>query len=141
MSDSSAREADFEELVEGEQVSLVQVVTPDVLDRFGALTGDLSPIHMSADEARQAGFRDRVAHGALLASWAGAIVGMRLPGRRALILDMAMTFHKSVCVGDEVTITARIERASAAMRHLTISLSAAVSGTVHAQGRVGVLVR
>jgi 3-hydroxybutyryl-CoA dehydratase len=136
-----ARDADFDDLKEGESVSLTQVVTPDVLDRFGAVSGDLSPIHMSKKEAESMGLRDRVAHGALLLAWSSAIIGMRLPGKRAFIADIAMTFHKPVFAGDEVAIQARIERMSRAVRHLTISLSASVAGVVHAQGRVGVVVR
>jgi len=75
-----------------------------MVDRFVALSGDSSPIHVSDDAARQQGFERRVVHGMLLGSLVSALVGVELPGERGVIQEVQMSFRQPCYVGDEVGI-------------------------------------
>src|SRR5262249_3023665 len=104
---NEARALGTRDLTEGDWISFDAQLTAEDVDAFAALTGDHSPIHVSADHARRAGFRDRVVHGMLMASLLSTVVGMYLPGRRALLMAQKTDFLEPVTVGARVTVTAR----------------------------------
>ena len=59
-------------------------VTPEMMDAFRAITGDVSPIHIDADYARGRGFPGRVVYGMLGASFFSTLAGVYLPGEHCL---------------------------------------------------------
>lgn len=70
------------EMTPGLSEEFTVTVTPEMMDAFCTITGDVSPIHMDADYARAAAFpagRLRHAGRQLLFD-----TGRRLPARRAL---------------------------------------------------------
>ncbi len=71
------------EMTPGLTEEFTVTVTPEMMDAFRAITGDVSPIHMDADYAKGRGFPGRVVYGML----GGQLLfdtGRRLPARRAL---------------------------------------------------------
>jgi 3-hydroxybutyryl-CoA dehydratase len=131
----------FSDLSLDESVTVEHEVTPAIVDAFAGLSGDRSPIHVDEDFARGADFGGRVAHGALLIAWASEIVGMRLPGRRSLLVELKFEFLRPVLVGDVVRFEARVKDLSPAVQHVTLALLATVAGRKVATGKVGVVVQ
>ena len=69
------------------------------------------------------------------------VVGMRLPGRNALLIELGVKFHKPVLCGDRVTLQAKVADISPSVRLIDLKITANVGGKKVASGNVGVLVR
>ena len=136
-----AAELTFESLNLGDVVTAEHLVTRDSLDDFARLSGDRSPIHMDRAEAIAAGFSERVAHGALLMAWASEIIGMRLPGKQALLVEIAFRFKYPILMGDRVSLRGEITSLSPATSFIEIDLSAVVGEQKRASGKCGVILR
>lgn len=99
---------------------LVVTVTEAMIDAFAALSGDTNPLHTDAAYARSRGFAGRVAHGQLTAAFLSTLVGVHLPGRRALLQGVRTTFHAPVLVGDVLTVRGSIDQISEAVRRVEL---------------------
>ena len=104
MKTQEARSLSIADIQAGLKETLVWQVRADEIDDFARLSGDFNPLHMDADYARAQGFRDRVAHGYLQGAKISGMIGMRLPGKRCLLLEQAVAYPNPVYPGDEVTI-------------------------------------
>ena len=63
------------EMTPGLTEEFTVTVTPEMMDAFRAITGDVSPIHIDADYARGRGFPGRVVYGMLGASFFSTLAG------------------------------------------------------------------
>ncbi|MBT3183884.1 MAG: MaoC family dehydratase [Nitrospina sp.] len=97
---------DFDAIQIGREASLRHTVTEKDVQTFAELTGDTNPLHMDAGFASKAGFKKRVVHGMLTASFISTVVGMQLPGPGALYLSQELNFKKTVAIDDTIQITA-----------------------------------
>lgn len=87
---------------------------------FAGITGDMNPAHINAQEAAQGIFKERIAHGMLIAGLVSAVLGMQLPGPGTIYLAQNLKFTAPVKFGD--TITARAEVTERNVRHNRIIL-------------------
>jgi len=71
------------EMTPGLTEEFTVTVTPEMMDAFRAITGDVSPIHIDADYARGRGFPGRVVYGMLGASFFSTLAGVYHPPARA----------------------------------------------------------
>src|SRR5512140_2419625 len=69
-------------------------------------------------------FGERVVHGMLIASYSSTLVGMYLPGRRALFLAQQVQFAKPVRLGERITFRGRVRRKTDTLRLLDIDTRA-----------------
>jgi 3-hydroxybutyryl-CoA dehydratase len=90
-------------------------VTEAMIDRFAALSGDTSRLHMDRDFAIARGFRGRVAHGALLAACISGLVGTELPGDAGVLQEVSLSFRSACCDGDRIVITATVKEVHVAL--------------------------
>src|SRR5947208_11075252 len=116
-----AREWTFSELTVGQTCEIERTFTVDDLDRFAAISGDFSPLHVDREYARGTEFGERVVHGMLLASLFSQLVGMWLPGKHALYLGQELSFRRPVVVGETVKAYARIAGKNDLTRTLTLT--------------------
>jgi 3-hydroxybutyryl-CoA dehydratase len=125
----------FEQIGLGDEASSSLVVTAALIDAFVAISGDASPIHVDAAAARERGWPDRVAHGALLVGLVSGLVGTRLPGARGVLQSLSMKFRRPCCVGQRIEVSVRVREKIESVR--TLVLDARVrdeSGSVLAEG-------
>lgn len=113
----------------------------DTLD-FARISGDYSPLHVDPQYAASTEFGACVVHGMLLASLFSQLVGMRIPGTRALYLGQDLAFRRPVRVGEAVRAIARVTSKSDATRTLVLATEirgqdgrVAVSGTAKVKVR------
>ena len=92
------------EMVPGLSEEFTVTVTAEMMDQFKAITGDVSPIHIDADYAKDRGFPGRVVYGMLGASFFSTLAGVYLPGERK--------FAKPIFIGDTLTVKGTVERVS-----------------------------
>lgn len=130
----------FEDLTVGQQASFEVEVTEADVDRFAALSGDVSPLHVDAGFARSRGFGGRVVHGAYLTALASRLVGVHLPGENALLQSMAMQYRRPVLAGSRLSVTGVVDQLSEAVRGavLKVSVRDIASGEIAATGKATV---
>ncbi|KAL6255787.1 hypothetical protein P5V15_013029 [Pogonomyrmex californicus] len=87
-------------LREGDQVSVLKVITNDDILRFAELTGDYNPIH--TESARN------IAHGALLNGLVSGLIGTKLPGAGTIVIEQNLTYPKPCYAGDTVEVIVKI---------------------------------
>jgi acyl dehydratase len=112
----------IDELKEGQKVSFLRMITEKDVTDFAGLTGDKNPLHMDDAFAQAQGFSGRVVHGALLAGFVSRMVGMHLPGERALLHSLNLKFVSPTYIGDTVRVTATVDHLSPAAGAIGLSV-------------------
>ena len=80
-------------------------ITDFMLDQYIQISRDNSAIHNCKEAAQNAGFAGRVVHGTLISSLFSALIGTKLPGNNALLLEIQCKFHSPAHVGDIVSVS------------------------------------
>lgn len=94
----------YDELQEGQQCEVQRELSAADIDAFAHASGDHNPLHVDSEFARAAGFKDRIAHGMLLASWISASLAHSLPGQGTVYLRQNLEFRQAAIPGDRLTI-------------------------------------
>ncbi len=113
----------LEDLAVGQHAEFETVIDGSDIDRFAAVSGDCSPLHVDKAFARARGYEDRVTHGAYLIALASRLVGMYLPGRNALLLSVQMSFAAPALPGTRVKVKGVIEQMSDSVRSIVLRLT------------------
>ncbi|MEQ8441484.1 MAG: MaoC family dehydratase [Alphaproteobacteria bacterium] len=124
MSEGTADDLTLDDVEVGMSVAIDWQVTEREIDDFAQLSDDRNPLHMDSHYAVGAGFEGRVAHGFLLGAKLSGLIGMKLPGRRCLLLDQALSFPNPVYAGDRVTIRAEVKELHREMAVLVLKVRA-----------------
>jgi 3-oxoacyl-[acyl-carrier protein] reductase len=119
--DQTAADLSFGDISTGDAFSLDRVFSQEDVAAFAGVSGDWSPLHVDPDYARATEFGGCVVHGMLLASLFSQLVGMRIPGKRALYLGQDLTFRRPVLAGERVRAIAKVSAKSEATRTLTLA--------------------
>ncbi len=90
----------------GYKTTHVKTVTKADIALFAEVSGDLNPLHMSDEYAKQTFFGGRIAHGALTQALLSAAMA-KLPGL-VVFLSQSIRFLKPVRIGDTITATAEV---------------------------------
>jgi len=98
----------LEDLEVGMKATTTSTITGEMIDTFADITGDHNPIHVDAEFAATTQFGQRIAHGALSASFISAVLGNDLPGPGAVFIELNLRFRKPAFIGDEVTAVAEV---------------------------------
>lgn len=119
----SADALHFADLQDGKTAVHRYRITEDVHASFVSAFDDRSPIHVDDQFARDRGFPERVAHGAILNGFLSHFVGMRLPGATALLLSVDIRYLAPSHVGDELELTARVAQRSESTRTIVLAVT------------------
>ena len=127
-------ERTFEELEVGTESGFDRHITAEDIDAFAELSGDRNPLHVDAAYARSQGFSDRVVHGALLGGLVSNLVGMKLPGRKSLLLTVKLDFPAPTYPGETVQVLAKVDSLHEAQRIVLLKLRITCGDEVRARG-------
>ncbi len=100
------------------------IVDRALVEQFVSLSGDVNPIHVDEQVARQYGHAKPVAHGAILVAVISRLIGTQVPGPGAIWMDQQVTWLAPVHVGDEVSLEATVEHMSHGTGVMTLVMSA-----------------
>jgi 3-hydroxybutyryl-CoA dehydratase len=114
-------------------------VTDEVLDHFGAATGDLNPMHFDDAFAATTMFGGRIAHGMLTAGFISTMIGMELPGPGAIYLGQTLQFRAPVRPGDEVRVRVEVTEYDPERRRGTLDTRAWVGEKLVVAGEARVI--
>ena len=92
-----------EDLRIGQSARYVRTITEADVQQFGAVSGDLNPLHFDEEYAKTTIFKGRIAHGMLSLSFVSTVLGTQLPGAGAIFIGATVRFKAPVRIGDTVT--------------------------------------
>lgn len=98
-------------------------VTEKMMDEFLDITGDVNPLHVDAEFAKERGFDNRVVYGMLTASLISTLGGCYLPGKYCLIQGVDIKFAKPVFVGDVLEVTGEASKVDYDLRYLEVKIT------------------
>lgn len=98
----------YDEIKVGDEASLSLTITEAHVVAYAGITGDVNPVHVDAEFARQTMFGERIAHGMLVAGLISAVLGTQLPGPNSIYLGQDLKFTAPVKLGDTVTATVAV---------------------------------
>lgn len=108
------------DLTVGLSESFTVEITEEKMDKFIDITGDVSPIHVSGEYAKNQGFKTRVCHGMLFASMFSTLAGVYLPGEHCLLHSVDSKFLKPVYPGDVLTVSGKVSEINDTFSTITI---------------------
>ncbi len=98
----------LEDLKVGMTASYAKTVTEADVVLFAGVSGDMNPVHINEEFAKETMFQGRIAHGMLSASFISTVLGTKLPGPGCIYLSQNLKFRAPVRSGDTVSATATI---------------------------------
>lgn len=110
----------IEDITLGMTESFNTTVTPEMLDKFRDITGDINPLHNDESYALERGYSGRVVYGMLAASLYSTLAGVYLPGERCLLHEVDTKFKKPVFIGDTLTVSGTVKEINPEFRRITI---------------------
>ena len=130
----------FEDLSVGQEASISNTVTADVIAAFAAVSGDRNPVHVDADYAATTMFKEPIAHGMLSAAYISAVFGMQLPGPGAIYISQTLNFKAPVKIGDEVVAKVKVAELFPAKRRARFDCVCSVGGKTVLDGEAILMV-
>ena len=98
----------YEYIKVGDEASLARTITETHIVTFAGITGDMNPIHVDAEFAAHSIFKERIAHGMLVAGLISAVLGTQLPGPNSIYLGQDLKFIAPVMIGDTVRVVVTV---------------------------------
>ena len=102
------KELAFADVKVGDTESFSKTVTEADIVNFAGTTGDFNPVHVDAEYASKSMFKERIAHGMLMAGFISSVLGTQLPGPNSIYLGQTLEFKLPVKIGDTVTATVTV---------------------------------
>ena len=130
----------YEDLSIGMSHETFHKITENDIQLFAEVSGDFNPLHMNEDYAKGTIFGQRIAHGALTASFISAILGNNLPGPGAIFTGLSMRFRRPVYIGSDVTVRAEVTELQPRGNRVTLKVTCSVDGRAAISGEANVTV-
>ena len=92
----------------GQIAQISKEITYTDITLFAAVTGDFNPVHFDPVYAAGTHFKERIAHGMIIAGLISGVIGMKLPGPGTIYLQQNLNFLAPVKVGDVVTASVEV---------------------------------
>jgi 3-hydroxybutyryl-CoA dehydratase len=115
-----ANEYQWDDLEVGLRHEFTVTLTAEMMAAFAGISEDTNPLHVDADYAIGAGFPGPVAFGLLTSSFYSKLVGVHLPGRRALLHGIDLDFTSPAFVGDTLLVAGEISYLNDAHQQLEL---------------------
>lgn len=84
------------------------IVTQEMMQTFRELSGDTNPLHLDEEFAREQHFAGRVVYGLLTSAFYSRLVGVYLPGKRAVLHGIDVDFKSPAYIGDTLRVRGEI---------------------------------
>ena len=130
----------FEDLSVGMTHQTEHVITEKDIELFAEVSGDRNPLHMDEAFAKETPFGQRIAHGALTASYISGILGNDLPGPGSIFVGLNMRFRRPVYIGSHVTVKVEVTEMKERGNRVTLKVSCNVDGKAAISGEAMVMV-
>jgi len=106
----------FNDYAIGDEAAFDEMITADLVERFRQLSGDKNPLHFDETYAKSTELGRPIAHGMIAGMLFSRLVGMYLPGPRALYMSQQLDFRTPIYFGTAVTVHGKIIQKVDALR-------------------------
>ena len=96
----------------------------ELIRKFLLLSKDYSKIHIKKEFAYKYGFKSKIVHGMLLGAFYSRFIGVYLPGKYSLLINMDIKFNKPIYINDVVTIKGKIVHLNKSYKVATVKIIA-----------------
>jgi 3-hydroxybutyryl-CoA dehydratase len=110
-------------LKKGDTFTFKFTTNRSVYEGFKAIFLDNNPLHTDADFAVKKGFKAAVMHGNILCGYLSYFIGEGLPDKNVIIHSQEIKYLLPVYLNDELTLHAKIEHVSEAVRVLEFTFN------------------
>jgi 3-hydroxybutyryl-CoA dehydratase len=114
----------YESIKVGDEASLARTITEAHIVNYAGITGDMNPLHLDAEYAANSMFKERIAHGMLVAGLFSAVMGTQLPGPNSIYLGQDLKFMAPVMIGDTITVMVTVTGKRDEKRIITLRTTA-----------------
>ncbi len=122
-------------LEEGTRFLQLFSIGVEEMERFGALSGDLNPLHVDDHYARTKGFEGRVVYGALLVARVSRLIGMELPANNLIWNSVDMKFRSPLYMDRPARLEAEISHVAESIGAAELKLTITMEGKKIATGK------
>jgi len=130
----------YEDLAVGMTHQTEHTITEKDIELFAEVSGDRNPLHLDEEFAKQTQFGQRIAHGALTASYISGILGNDLPGPGSIFVGLNMRFRRPVLIGSLVIVKVEVTEKQDRTSRVTLKVSCNVDGKAAISGEAIVMV-
>ncbi len=92
----------------GDKDTFTKTVTEYDIYNFAGVTGDMNPMHINHEYAKETPFGSRIAHGILALGFISTVLGTKIPGPGSIYVKQSCQFVKPVLIGDTITATVEV---------------------------------
>ena len=132
----------FSDLFVGLSRKISKKVALSDIDFFSNLTSDFHPLHTNRKYAEESGYADVIAHGLLVSSYSSALIGMQLPGRKALIVSSQFEYKQPCYPGDSLSIVCTVSELDDRFSRMIVKVETKnQKNKLVALGHYGVIIR
>jgi 3-hydroxybutyryl-CoA dehydratase len=130
----------IDDLEVGQSASYTRTVTEADVEQFGAVSGDLNPLHFDEEYAKTTIFRGRIAHGVLSLSYISGVLGTKLPGAGSIFIGATVRFKAPVRIGDTVTAICTVKEINRQRNRVMFDCVCRVGDTVVVEAETQLMV-
>lgn len=95
----------FDEIAVGDCASIARTLTPEDIELFAVVSGDVNPTHFDPADAKIHLSHRTIVQGMWSGTLISAVLGTKLPGPGTIYLSQDLHFRAPVAIGDTVTAT------------------------------------
>jgi 3-hydroxybutyryl-CoA dehydratase len=121
--ETPARALSISDIVVGDTVAQRVVFDAEKHSAFACLARDRARIHDDASFARQSGFDAPIIQGLAVASRFSRLLGMYLPGEKAILQKIEFKYHRPVYAGRELLYGCKVRQLLKPLRVVVLALS------------------
>ena len=110
----------FSDIKVGLEESFSVTIDSSKLDKFLDISGDINPLHVNSEYAKEKGFNDKVVYGLLTSSFYSTLVGVYLPGKYCILQGLDIQFSKPVYIDDILIISGKVSYINEAYKQIEI---------------------
>ncbi|CAH8514070.1 unnamed protein product [Schistosoma haematobium] len=94
----------------GDRVSLIRKITAQDVNDFAKLTGDINPIHLDSNYAKQTRYRKCIVHGTFIQGLLSCLLGVHFPGTGCVLHAINCKFPEPLFVDETCRIEALVSK-------------------------------